>query len=79
MTTKQMKRAIYEITRDRCIGFRDGLEFDGSRVSYVERRPKDRNLWFCTTEWDGFHVCRTLCNLTDSETEYVYNKLTNAA
>lgn len=75
MTIKQKKKAIYEIARDRCIGLNDGLEFDGSKVSYVERRPKDRNLWFCTTEWDGFHVCRQLCSLTDNETEYVYNKL----
>ena len=70
-----MKRAIYEIARDRHIDWRDGIVLNGSKVSAIERRPKDRNLWFLTTEWDGYHVCRQLCNLTDSETEYVYNKL----
>ena len=76
MTTEQMKRAIYEIARDRCIDWRDGIWLNRCKVCAVERRPKDRDLWFLTTESDGYHVCRTLCYLTDSETEYVYNKLT---
>jgi len=52
-----------------------GLTVNDEKISYIEYRPKEKNIWLLFDMYDGFHVAGTEIDLSEQQKQTIIDQI----